>query len=68
MSEMPSHPPDGRPLSWRVGMLTGAALLGGVGYAVLRWPQIIQWSISAVFFALAALLAVSALLARGRRR
>ena len=68
MSELPSHPPDGRPLSWRVGMLLGAALLGGAGYAILRWPQIIEWCVSGVFFALAAFLTVSALLARGRRR
>jgi hypothetical protein len=60
-------PRDGRGGGWRLGMLLGAAVLGGIGYAVLRRPQIIVWCVAGAFFALGALLAVSALLARGPR-
>ena len=64
----PMIPRDGRSSGWRLGMLAGAALLGGVGYAVLRWPEIIVWCIAGTFFALGALLACSALFARGPRK
>ncbi len=57
---------DGRTLGWRLGMLVGAAVLGGIGYAVLRWPQIIVWCVAGAFFAVGAFFALSALLARGR--
>ena len=60
-------PNDGRTPGWRLGMLAGAALLGGVGYAVLRWPQLIVWAVAGAFFTLGAVLACSPLLARGRR-
>jgi len=68
MEERPATTPqDGRTPGWRLGMLAAAALLGGGGYAILRWPQIIVWCVAGVFFALALFLAASALLARGRR-
>ena len=60
-------PQDGRSAAWRMGMLTCAALLGGAGYAVLRWPQIIVYCVAAAAFGVAGFLAVSAVLARGRR-
>ena len=59
-------PRDGRTLGWRLGMLLGAGFLGGIGYAVVRWPQLLVWAVAGVFFALAAVLALSAMLARGR--
>ncbi len=62
----PMTPQDGRGAGWRMGMLTGAALLAGAGYAVLRWPQIIVYCVAAAAFGLAGFLAISALLARGR--
>ena len=62
----PPAPPDGRSLGWRLGMLLGAALLGGAGYAVLRWPQVLQWTVAGILFLLGAVLALSGLLARGR--
>lgn len=63
----PMIPRDGRGAGWRLGMLLGAAVLGGIGYAVLRRPQIIVWCVAGAFFVLGALLAVSALFARGPR-
>jgi len=63
----PLIPNDGRTPGWRAGMLFGAALLCGIGKAVLRWPQIIVWAIAGVFFVVAILLLLSALFARGRR-
>ncbi len=59
-------PNDGRTAGWRLGMLAGGALLGGIGYAVLRWPQLIVWCVAGAFFALGALVALSAIFARGR--
>jgi len=47
-------------------MLVGAALLGGCGYAVLRWPQIIIWAVAGTLFVVGAFLVLSALFARGR--
>ena len=59
-------PNDGRTPSWRLGMLVGVALLGGCGYAVLRWPQIIIWAVAGTLFVVGAFLVLSALFARGR--
>lgn len=64
----PMIPRDGRGSGWRIGMLLAAVVLGGVGYAVLRWPQLIVWCVAGAFFVLGALLALSALFAKGPRR
>jgi len=68
MAEPPDLlPRDGRTPRWRAGMLLGAGALGAIGYAVIRWPQIIVWAVAGVFFLLGAILALSAVFARGRR-
>ncbi|MDJ0521106.1 MAG: hypothetical protein QNJ90_03425 [Planctomycetota bacterium] len=63
----PLVPRDGRSPGWRLGMLVGGAVLGGIGYAILRWPQIIVWAVAGAFFAVGAVLVLSAAFARGRR-
>jgi hypothetical protein len=57
---------DGRSLGWRVRTAAFGAILGGAGWAVVRWPQAIVWAVGGVLGALGLLLVVSAVAAKGR--
>ncbi len=39
----------GRSLRWRVSMLVAGLLAAGYGTALILWPQVLIWSVAAVF-------------------
>lgn len=55
----------GRSVGWRVGMLAAGALLAGGGVALVLWPFLLAYAVGGGLVALGALLAVTALAARG---
>lgn len=55
----------GRSVRWRLLMLAAGALVAGYGVLVLVEPRVLVWTIAGCTFAVGAVLALSALIARG---
>ncbi len=64
--DTPSWPAGGRTIRWRVGMLLGGAALGAFAVALVRWPQLLGWTVAAGVGSIGLLCMVSALLAKSR--
>jgi len=59
--------PDGRSLKWRLGVGLGGLVLAAYGGALIRWPQLLGWTVASGFALLGLLLLLSAVFARSRK-